>query len=350
MKSIVLTSPRTLEIQEVKCPSPGPGDALIRVHGVGICGSDMHLYRHGHIGDIVIKGPFVIGHECMGHVEEVGEGVDPDLVGRRVAVDPAIPCGQCEYCLAGLQNVCPTLPFLGLPDQPGAFQEYIVHPARALELLPDSVSDDAGVVLEPMAIAMHAVNLSKVCPGQRVAILGTGVMGTCVLAVLGLYRGLHIVCADLRRDRLDRAEAMGAARSVLVEGGEPNAAPARRIRQALGGHGADLVFECAGAHQTIWNACEVAAPAAHLMQVGSGDNDQLIFSSGTSRRKGLTIRVVRRSLHTLAPCIDLCKKGALDPAALVTHTFPACDYSAAFEAVDRAEEGLLKAVVDMTQW
>ena len=155
MKSIVLTEPLTLEVQETERRQPGPGEALVRVHSVGICGSDMHLYRHGHIGAIVLSGPFVIGHECMGHVEEVGEGVDASLVGTRVAVDPAIPCGRCRWCLAGLYNVCPTLPFIGLPDRPGAFQEYIVHPAQWIEPLPDDVSDDAGVVLEPLAIAMH---------------------------------------------------------------------------------------------------------------------------------------------------------------------------------------------------
>ena len=110
------------------------------------------------------------------------------------------------------------------------------------------------------------------------------------------------------------------------------------------------MFECAGARQTIWNACEIAAPGGHLMQVGSGEDDQLIFSSGTCRRKGLTVRVVRRSLNTLRPCIDLCERGAMDPGALVTHTFPARDVRSAFEAVDRADEGLLKVVVDMTQW
>jgi L-iditol 2-dehydrogenase len=350
MRSIVLTSPFALAIEETDRPQVGPGEALVRIRKVGICGSDIHLYRHGRIGDIVLDGPFVIGHECMGCVEEVGEGVDRALIGARVAVDPAIPCGRCEWCLRGLYNVCPTLPFVGLPDQPGAFQECIAHPARLVEPLSDAMSDEAAVVLEPLAIAMHAVNLSKVRPGQQVAILGTGVMGTCVLAVLGLHRGLHVVCADLRADRLQRAEAMGASRTVLVEEGEPDAGPAGRLREALGGPGADIVFECAGAPQTIWNAGEIAAPCGHLMQVGSGENDRLTFSSGTSRRKGLTIRVVRRSLHTLRPCIDLCEKGFLDPGRLVTHTFAARDAARAFEAVDRAEEGLLKAIVDMTEW
>jgi len=348
--AIVLSAPRVLSVQDAERPSPGPGEALVRVHQAGICGSDMHLYRHGRIGAIVLDEPLVMGHECMGHVEAVGPGVDDSLVGARVAVEPAIPCGRCRWCTGGLYNVCPGLPFLGLPGRPGGFQEYLGHPAHLLEVLPDGVSDEAGVVLEPLAIAMHAVNLSKVRPGQRVAILGTGVMGTCVLMVLGLYRGLHVVCADLRPDRLARAEAMGAAQTVPVRAAEPDAAPAERLREALGGHGADIVFECAGAHQTIWNACEIAAPGGHVMFIGSSEDDRVIYSSGTARRCGLTLRAVRRSLNTLRPCLDLCAEGMMDPGALVTHTFAARDAAGAFEAVERAEDGLLKAVVDLRQW
>lgn len=350
MKRAVLAAPGQLVIEEAETPQPGPGEALVRVLKTGICGSDMHLYRFGRIGDIVLDGPFVIGHECVGRVEEVGEGAGRDLVGARVAVDPAIPCGECRCCASGLYNVCPTLPFVGLPPRPGAFQEYIVHPVRLLERLPDGMSDEAGVILEPMAIAMHAVNLVKVRPGCRIAILGTGVVGTCVLAVLGLYRGLHVVCADLRSDRLARARSMGAAETVLVEEGEPDAAPAERLRGALGGDGAEIVFECAGAHQTMWNMGEVAAPGAHVGMIGSAEEDRVMFSSGTARRKGLTLRVVRRSLNTLAPCIELCAQGVLKPGDLVTHAFAARQIARAFETVDRGEAGLLKAVVDLTQW
>lgn len=246
--------------------------------------------------------------------------------------------------------MCPPSPFIGLPYQPGALQEYIAHPALLLEPLPDAVSDEAGVLLEPLAVAMHAVKLSKVRPGQRVAILGTGVIGTCVLAVLGLYRGLHVVCADLRPDRLARAEGMGAAHALLVEQGERDCGPADRIREALGGYGADIVFECAGVPQTVLNACEVAAPGGHVMQLGIADDDRLVYGSATCRNKGLTIRVVRRSLNTLRTCIDMCRHGLFALEAMVTHRFPARDVEGAFAAVERCEAGLLKAVVDMTQW
>jgi len=349
MKKIVLTSPRHFVIEETRTPEPAEGQAVVRIRKVGICGSDVHLYRSGHIGETRLDGPFVIGHECVGRVEAVGPGVSKDVVGRRVAVEPAMSCGHCPWCAVGKTNICPTVRFLGTPPTPGAMQECLLHPAHLLEPLPDSVTDDAAVVLEPVAIGLHAVNLVKVRPGQRVAVLGTGVIGTCVLAVLGLYRGLHVVCVDILNDRLDRATAMGAA-AVVNAAGLSDAEAAARTRDALGGYGADVVFECAGVEQTNRNMCEVAAPDGHVAVVGITQDDQVTFNHSRARRKGLTLRLVRRSLHTLRPCIELAARGVLRPEQLVTHVFPAAQVDEAYRLVDAAEKGVLKALVDMERW
>jgi L-iditol 2-dehydrogenase len=311
MKRIALIEPRRFEVQDVERPSPGPGEALLRIRKVGVCGSDVHLFQKGRIGDIVIGEPFVIGHECTGVIEEVGEGVSRDRIGKRVAVEPAIPCGRCRWCIEGTCNMCPTVGFLGLPPVHGAFREYISHPAYLLEDLPDEIDDAAAVVLEPLAIAMNAVKLVKVRPGHRIAILGTGVLGTCLLEVLKLYRGLHVVCVDLAADRLERARRMGARETVRAE---------------------------------------VAGPDGHISAIGSSHDDRIIFSSGSARRKGLTIRYVRRSLHTLGPCMELVRRGELDPGALVTNVFPASEITTAFELVESQADGLLKALIDMEQW
>jgi L-iditol 2-dehydrogenase len=349
MKRIALIEPRRFEVQDVERPSPGPGEALLRIRKVGVCGSDVHLFQKGRIGDIVIGEPFVIGHECTGVIEEVGEGVSRDCIGKRVAVEPAIPCGRCRWCIEGTCNMCPTVGFLGLPPVHGAFREYISHPAYLLEDLPDEIDDAAAVVLEPLAIAMNAVKLVKVRPGHRIAILGTGVLGTCLLEVLKLYRGLHVVCVDLAADRLERARRMGARETVRAAG-QGDEEIAAEIRAALGGEGADIVFECAGAAQTIWNMAEVAGPDGHISAIGSSHDDRIIFSSGSARRKGLTIRYVRRSLHTLGPCMELVRRGELDPGALVTNVFPASEITTAFELVESQADGLLKALIDMEQW
>ena len=355
MKKILLASERTFRVEDCDTPAPGPGEVLVRMRKVGVCGSDMHLYRSGCIGDIKLERPLVLGHECMGVVAAVGAGVAAGCnapsppVGTRVAVEPEIYCGRCPLCLSGRQNLCTNQVFLGLPPRDGAMQEYLVHPAHLVAPLPDSISDDAAVALEPMAIALHGVRLAKVAPGKTIVILGTGVMGTCVLAILGLYRGLKIICVDLLPDRLKRAEKMGAAVTILA-GGESRADTAAKVVAATGGAGADIVFECAGADDTLWSMCDVAAAGGHVMVIGTNPVDRVAFASSSSRRRGLTIRFVRRSLNTLAPCIDFAKNGLLRPESIVTHTFPAKDAAKAYDVVDRYADGVLKALVDMGKW
>jgi L-iditol 2-dehydrogenase len=346
MKQIVLEKQTQFGIRESEIPAPGPGQALVRLLKTGVCGSDIHLYKTGRIGDIKISEPLVIGHECMGVVEDIGPGVRPELKGRRVAVDPSMNCMRCEICLSGNYHICPYNKFLGLPPIDGGLQEYIVHPEELLEPLPDSVSDDAAVVLEPMAIALHAINLVKVKPGQRVVILGTGVLGTCVLELLSLYRGLRVVCVDLLEDRLARAKEMGA--DVVIQAQEGGREEVRaKVLEAIGGFGAHIVFECSGSADTMWNTCEVSAPTGHVSIIGTNPGDELVFPSASTRRRGLTLRFVRRSLNTLPACIELTDRGAIQPEKLVTHTFPMDKTAEAFQTVDEYREGVLKALIDL---
>lgn len=347
MKRIVLNQPGQFEIQSAEIPPLGDGMALVRIHAVGICGSDMHLYRKGHIGNIQMSDPLVIGHECMGQVEAVGKNGPQELIGCRVAIEPAMPCGNCFWCLNALQNVCPDVDFLGLPPTQGAMQEYIVHPVDLLERLPDHLTDTEGVMLEPLAIALHGIRLVKVKPNQTIVILGTGVIGSCVMSLLGLYDNLRIVCVDLLKDRLIRAEHMGAYRTVLFTSREQALA---EILDATSGLGADIVFECAGTPETLWLMCEAAGPAGHIAAIGSNPDDQVMYSSGTSRRKGLTIRCVRRSLNTLDTCISLVESGKINAKTLVTHIFPASRADDAFRLVESYEDGVLKVVIDMKDW
>lgn len=349
MRSIVLEGPRRFKVCEQPRPEPRRGEALVRIDRVGICGSDIQLFRNGRIGDAAVTRPMPIGHECTGTVQAVGPDTAGDLVGRRVAVEPTRHCGHCRWCASGRQNCCPNLTFLGLPPTPGAMREFIAHPLHLLEPLPAAMSDNAGVMMEPMAIAMHAVNLGKVRPGVDVVVLGTGVLGTCVLALLSMVRGVRVVCVDLLPDRLARAEAMGAYATVRTNEGEPAEAVAE-VLVALDGEYADVVFECSGSDDTLWNMAELAAPAGHVVVIGTSPQDQVTFCSATARRKGLTVRMVRRSLNTLAPCIELARRGVLEVDRMVTHEFNANEADEAFSLVDAYADGVLKAVVDMRAW
>lgn len=354
-RRVVLRAPRQLATDDVATPTPREGEALVRIGQVGVCGSDMHLYRHGGIGSIRLDGPLVIGHECMGEVVAVGPGVASELVGRRVAVEPAIPCGCCRWCERGQINVCPRGEFLGLPPRQGALQEYLRHPAALLMPLPGALSDAAGVLLEPLAIALHAIDLVSPAPGQSVAILGTGVLGTCVFELLRRREGLTLICVDRLASRLERVAALGALPSTrsavrtirALEGVPAEVVP--QVREATAGEGVDAVFECAGEDDTLGTMCEIAAPAGAVAVIGTNPDDRVAFSSGSARRKGLRIHFVRRSLHTLGRSLEL----ALEPGSalsdLVTHRFPAAAATQAFETVDGYRDDVLKAVIDMRE-
>jgi L-iditol 2-dehydrogenase len=349
MKQILLESPRHFVIHEAEVPTPGPGEALLRLTKVGICGADVQMFRLGHVGGKGGDRPFVTGHECVGQVVEVGDGVDEGLMGSRMAVDPTITCGQCAWCIRGIYNVCPNSLFLGHLPAAGAFQEYLAHPVRLLAQLPDSISDEAGVMFEPLAIAMHAVNLAKIRPGQQVVVLGTAVIGMCVVQLLGLYPSLHVTCVDLVPDRLERARQLGADATVQPQSSTGEKL-AEEIKAVIGERGADVVFEAAGVDATQYAMCEIAAPAAHVAIIGCNPTNRVAFNAGSARRKGLTMRFVRRSLHTLPTCIELTERGLIDPAALVTHVFPASKIAEAFDVCDRCADGVLKALLDFEEW
>ena len=349
MKQIELSGIRAFQIVDAPAPEPGPGEVLVKMGRVGICGSDMHLYRTGEVGGLRCTFPHVVGHECMGVIAGVGDGVSPARIGERVAIEPHRHCGTCPECLRGVPNVCLNDRFLGTPPEPGALKEYLATRADLAVAIPDRVSDNEAVMFEPMAIALHAVSLLKPKPGQDAVILGTGVIGSCVLLALSMYRGLKVFCVDLLADRLARAATLGADHTLLAREGEP-ADVAAEVMERTGGRGADLVFECAGVKDTFINSVDCCGPCGHVALIGIPDEDVMPLPASHARRRGITLRPIRRSLHTLEPCIDLASRGVLKAEQLVTHTFPASETAEAFALVERYGDGVLKAMVDLTAW
>jgi L-iditol 2-dehydrogenase len=343
MQAVCLTSIRKVECLSLPEPSLQTGDALVRVLQVGICGSDLHLFRDGAIGEARALQPFVLGHEAMGVVEEVASSEYAHLVGRRVAIEPAIPCLRCEFCLRGDLNLCPNHFFLGLPPKAGAMQEFIAHPAHLLDPLPDSLSDAEGVLLEPLAIALHAVDLGKLRTGRSAAILGCGTLGLCVLMVLK-QMGIHpIFCTDVLGYRLKLAHELGADEAVHAAQADV-VAEARRF---TGGRGFDYVFECAGVDETQWQTAQVAAPGAKCMMIGTNPTGHVRLEGSAARRKGLSILMVRRSRLTLQRAMRLVLQGRVPLARLATHTFPKEQCQQAFETAFHYQDGVVKAFVQM---
>lgn len=341
MRAVCLTGIQRVECLSVEKTALQEGHALVRVRQVGICGSDLHLFRDGAIGGIEASLPFVLGHEAMGVVEEVGSLAYAYLLGKRVAIEPAMPCLRCEFCLRGDLNLCPNHLFLGLPPKAGAMQEYIIHPAHLLEPIPDGLSDAEAVLLEPLAIAVHAVDLGKVRTGQSAAVLGCGTLGLCVLMILKQMGVYPLFATDRLEHRLQLAHDLGA--DVIANARrEDVVAEARRL---MGERGFDYVFECAGVDATQWQVAQVAAPGAKCLMIGTNPKGRIRLDGSAARRKGLSIFMVRRSRLTLRRALLLVEQGRVPLARLATHTFSAEQCQEAFDTASRYRDGVVKAFI-----
>jgi len=298
-------------------PSAAPGSSLIRVTAVGLCGSDLHWFTDGGIGDAQLGGrPLVLGHEFAGVVE--GGPLD----GRRVAVDPAIPCMTCEQCLEGNHNLCLRIGFAGHGDCDGGLREYVVWPDRRLHPIPDSVSDAGGAVLEPLGVALHAFDLGHVPVASSVAVVGCGPIGLLMIQVARASGARSVVAVDPLPHRRAAAAALGADVAL---------APAQAAEAGLAGQ-ADVAFEAAGADDAVDTAMRLARPGARVVLAGIPDDDATTFSASLARRKGLTLVLVRRMKEMYPRAISLAERGLVDLDAMVSASYPLAETGAALAA------------------
>ena len=324
---------------------PGPGEVLLRVQSVGICGSDMHLFREGAIGGIPIAEAgeaFTPGHECSARVEDAGEGVDRDLVGRTVAVDPSMPCGSCRACGRGWPNLCTSVRFLGCPPVQGVLCESFVHPAEGVVPLPEGVDVDWGMMLEPLGVAVHALEIGKVRGPAPAVVLGSGCIGLCCLMLLAEAGDAPLVVTDVLDYRLDLARELGATHTLNPLRDDVPAS----VEEITGGAGADFVLECAGQDQTQRQMAECAAVGGKVLVLGVPEGgDQLAFSHSGARRKGLSILMIRRCNVPLQRVLDRAVSAKLPLSRLVSHRFALNDVQAAFETAAGYLDGVVKAAV-----
>ena len=325
MKTVRLHGMGDLRIHDEPTPTPGPGEVLLRVGGIGICASDLHWFCEGSIGDAKLARPLVLGHEFSA---QVVESEDPNLpAGTRVAVDPAVHCGHCEFCQQGDPNLCENLHFAGHGQDDGAQREFMPWPARSCFPIPDDFSDADGVMLEPLGIAIHAVNLGHMKPGMRVGVYGCGPIGLLTLQMARLAGAAEIYATDLYPHRLEAARALGAAAVFQAGTGQETA----QIMAATQGRGLHVVFEAAGENPAVDTAIETARPGGRLVLIGIPSEDRTSFTASIARRKGLTIAMVRRMKLTYPTAINLVAKGLVDVRSLVTHQFLLEDFNQAFD-------------------
>ena len=253
MKAARLHGIRDIRLEQLPRPTPGPGQNLLRVACVGICGSDVHYYLEGRIGNQVISEPIVLGHEFSAWVEALGSDVDAVRVGQLVAVEPAISCGTCEQCEQGHPNLCPNVRFCGCPPFDGVLAEYVLMPAENLFLLPNAVGPVVGALLEPLGVAIHAVDLAHMKPGQTVAVLGAGPIGLMIAAVARAAGASEVYMTEPLADRRQFAREY-VADAALDPG---NSDVVAQILDLTGGRGVDVAYEAAGAAETPQQCADV---------------------------------------------------------------------------------------------
>ena len=342
MKALRLIGTRRMDVADVPLPQEvGPDDILVRVKAIGICGSDLHYYRGEPAGNAPLVYPFIMGHEFAGQVEAVGAHVTNVRPGDRVAVDPAVPCGHCEFCLEGNPNVCPTVRFSGSPGVPGAMQELVVWPAHEAFKIPDSMSYAQGAVLEPLGVALHAINLGKLRIADTVAVIGSGPIGLMITQLARLSGAQDVFATDVLDHRVHMARQAGASLAINSRRQDP----VKTILSATGGRGVDVAFEVAGAVETAEQAAEVVKPGGTVVVVGICGEDRMDFRAGITRRKGVTIKVSRRMKHVYERTIPLVHRKMVDIDWLVTHTFPLEQGADAFRILADYDDEVGKVVL-----
>ena len=321
MLALRLHPDRQLRLHDEPVPVPEPGQALLQIRAVGLCGSDRHWMVDGGIGDAVLRSPLVLGHEFAAVVES------GRLAGRRVAVDPADPCGTCELCLANASNLCQAIRFAGHGETDGALREWMAWPEACLYPVTDRISDAEAALIEPLAVAIHALDLGHLRAGATVAVIGCGPIGALLVGLARLAGAAAVVAVDPLRHRRELALSCGATAAIDTSGDASTDA-----LDVIGAAGFDLVFEVAGEPSTVETAIAAARPGSRVVLVGIPSDDRTAFTASTARRKGLTLKLVRRSTpDAFRRAVELAESGQLALGRLVSEHATLQDAAPAIE-------------------
>jgi len=342
MKAALLTGIRQFEIRQVPEPEIVKAtDVLIRIKMVGVCGSDIHYFTTGRIGSQIIQFPFTVGHEAAGIVEQVGKKVTRVKPGQRIAIDPAVYCGQCDQCRAGRENTCRNLLFLGCPGQlSGTMCEYIVLPQNCCYPIKERTTFEQATLSEPLAIAVYAVERSRLPAKANVAILGAGPIGMSVFHVLLTKNVGDVYVTDRIPERLKFAQQLRPERC-----GNPKRTDVVKEISKIEPLLMDVVYECSGDKEAYDHAVKLLKPGGTLALVGIPEFDEVAFPIHELRRKEVSIINVRRQAHCTQKAIDLLERKKLDMDAMVTHHFPLTETRQAFELVANYRDGVMKAMI-----
>lgn len=308
MKAAFLTEPGAIEMREISIPTPDDDQVLVKVAAVGVCGSDVHFYAHGNIGTMIMKEPFVLGHELSGRITAVGKNVDPARVGKRVAIEPQRPCRTCHECKSGRYNLCPNIIFYAVPHVNGAFTEYVTIQDDFAFDLPDSISFEAGALLEPLSVAIWSCQRAEISVGSRVLIAGAGPIGVILAQTAKAFGASEVIITDTVESRREFALKHGA--SIAMD----------PTKESVHGLDVNAFIDATGVGRAVYDGIKAVGPAGRAILVGMGDDDVLL-PVDYIQAKEIWVSGIFRYTNTWPTAIDLVASGKVNLDALVTHRF-----------------------------
>ncbi len=330
--SAVLYGPHDVRIEDRPVPVPTVGQVLVEIAAVGICGSDVHYFEHGRIGDYVVREPMVIGHESAGTVVEVGPGVDPARVGELVALEPGVPCRHCTQCLRGRYNLCPSVVFFATPPVDGSISRFVAFDATFAHPVPAGLTAEQAAMAEPVSVGIWAALKCEVTGGDRVLVTGAGPIGLLAGQVAAALGADTPVITDVSDFRLQRAEALGL-RTARAD------AP---LTEEF-----DVLLECSGAPAALTAGMRALAPAGRVALVGMGA-DSVPLDVPLVQGRELSITGVFRYANTYPLALQLIRSGAVNVDDVITHRFALEDTEQAL-TIGRTDRHSLKAMVSTAQ-
>lgn len=341
MRVAQLTAQRCFQLVDEAPPEPSSHQILVKVRAVGICGSDLHYYAEGKIGDTACVYPMVLGHEPTGEIVKTGPAVSGWSPGDRAILEPAIYCYHCEFCLSGRHNVCSNLRFLSTPGEPGFFREYVVLPARNVLPLPEGLGWETGTLFEPLAVALHSMKFAQPVPGDTAVIFGAGPIGLMTLAVLRLSGAGRVWVAEPVPHRRDMALAMGA--DAVIDPHEVDVA--KFLKQETGNRGVDIAIDCAAKDGSMNLAIHAARNAGRVVYTGIPSEISVVLDFHEVRRKELALYTVRRSNHENDLALRLLCEESKRFAPVVTHCMAMERIEEAFAMLESYSGGAGKVVI-----
>lgn len=341
MMAAVLDKAMSMRIATVEVPVPREDEALVRVHCVGLCGSDLHYYQHGKIGPYEVKAPIILGHELAGEVVAVGAAVRSIAIGDRVAVEPGTACGKCAYCKVGRYNLCPHVVFMATPPVNGAWSTYVAVREDFLFRLPDGISYEQGALLEPLSVGIHAMRRTSAAPGDRVFVSGLGPIGMLVCQAAAWFGVQHIYASDVIPERRAMAEALGLARTF-----DPtDERLAERIAEATDGEGCDVAVESSGNEHAIANLTDYARRGGRVAWIGLPALDRIPIPVSDIIDKELRISGIFRYANTYDTAIRMLQKQSNVIESLITHRFALKDIQQALDTAINEKHNCMKVMI-----